>query len=347
MLTIDGSQGEGGGQILRTSLAMSMITGRPIRLINIRKGRERQGLLAQHLAGVRAAERIAGARVEGARLGSRELVFEPTAITPGEYTFAVGTAGSASLVLQAVLPALLVAKGPSLLHLEGGTHNSMSPPFDFLARVFAPVLARMGAALELELERPGFYPAGGGRFTAQITPPEQWRPLELTERGAIVRRRARALVSRLPRHVGERELAVVRARAGLGDDDELAVEELVGTAGPGNVLMLEVEHEHGRELITAFGEKGTRAETVAESACAELAAYLEHGAPVGEHLADQLLIPMVLAGGGRFTSGPLSLHTRTNLDVLREFFELDVERQVEGAQVTISLRRSGPSANPQ
>ena len=170
MLTINGSQGEGGGQILRTALAMSLVTGKPFRIVRIRAGRKKPGLLRQHLTAVQAAAQIGQATVEGAAIGSQELTFTPGEIRPGEYRFAVGTAGSATLVLQAVLPALLTAPGLSVLTLEGGTHNPFAPPFDFLHRSYLPLVNRMGPTVEARLERPGFYPAGGGKFVVTVEP---------------------------------------------------------------------------------------------------------------------------------------------------------------------------------
>ncbi len=193
MITIDGSQGEGGGQVLRTSLGLSLVTGKAFRIEKIRAGREKPGLLRQHLTAVRAAAQVGGAKVSGDEIGSRTLAFEPEQVRGGEYEFAVGTAGSATLVLQTVLPALIVAGGPSRLTLKGGTHNPWSPPFDFLQKAFLPLLERMGAKVTAELIRPGFYPAGGGEFTVEIQPVPGGRlqPLDLLERGETVSRRHR------------------------------------------------------------------------------------------------------------------------------------------------------------
>ena len=324
MLTIDGSQGEGGGQVLRTSLALALVTGTPFRIEKIRAGRERPGLLRQHLTAVQAAARVGSAEVVGAELGSKALEFRPGAVNAGHYRFAVGTAGSAGLVLQTVLPALLRADGPSTLELEGGTHNPLAPPFDFLERVFAPLLARMGAKLELALDRPGFFPAGGGRFTARIEPARELRPLELEERGALVARRARALVANLPAKIGAQELEVARRRLGWREN-ECAVLVVERSTGPGNALLLEVEFAHVTELVTGFGEKDVRAATVAERAAKELERYLACDAPVGEHLADQLVLPLALARGGSFVTGEPSSHLATNLQVVERFVDARFE----------------------
>jgi RNA 3'-terminal phosphate cyclase (ATP) len=319
VLTIDGSQGEGGGQILRTALALSLVTGTPFRIEKIRARRTKPGLLRQHLTAVNAAVAVGGAEVEGATLGSPSLAFRPGPAKAGEYHFAIGTAGSTGLVVETILPALLTAAAPSTVTLEGGTHNPAAPPFDFLARAYLPLVARMGPGIEAALDRPGFYPAGGGRCTFRVTPVTRLTPLTLLERGPIRRRRARALVARLPRQIAERELAAVRDRLGWGEA-ELEVVVVDGEMrGPGNVLLLELESEHVTEVFCGFGEAGVRAEAVAEHAVKETRRYLAAGVPVGPHLADQLLLPMALAGRGAFRTIGLSSHSRTNLDVIRMF----------------------------
>lgn len=212
MISLDGSVGEGGGQILRTALAASLLTGRPFAIDRIRAGRDRPGLLHQHLAAVRAAGEISAADITGAALGSPAIVFRPGPVTAGRYHFSIGTAGSTSLVLQTILLPLLEA-GTSVVTIEGGTHNEGAPPFEFLDRAFAPVLGRMGAELELTLERPGFYPKGGGLVRLR-TGQTQWRRLTLDDRGPLRRTEARALVSRLPLSIAQRELAVVAQELG-------------------------------------------------------------------------------------------------------------------------------------
>src|SRR5258705_2280598 len=195
MLTIDGSFGEGGGQILRTALALSLVTGKPFRIENIRAGRKNPGLLRQHLTAVNAATEISRSEVMGAAIGSRELTFAPGSVVAGTYAFAVGTAGSTTLVLQTVLPALLVASGTSKVILEGGTHNPFAPPFDFLEKTFLPLVNRMGPQVTAELERPGFYPAGGGRMNVTVEPADALRELALPARGEVRARRAKAVVA--------------------------------------------------------------------------------------------------------------------------------------------------------
>lgn len=317
MIAIDGAMGEGGGQVLRTSLALSLVTGQPFRITNIRAGRKQPGLLRQHLTAVRAATETSGATVKGETIGSRDLVFEPGAVRPGEYAFAVGTAGSATLVLQTVLPALMTAAGSSHLVLKGGTHNPWAPPFDFLEKALLPLLGRMGPQVTARLVRPGFYPAGGGEFTVDITPAAHLAPLELLERGEIVGRRAQAILARLPDHIAERELRVVRAKLGW-TAETLAVERVEESLGPGNVVVIEVECEHVTEVFTGFGELNVRAESVAARAVDEVRRWLAAGVPVGVHLADQLLVPLALAGG-RFRTLQPSRHTETNIAVIGQF----------------------------
>jgi len=332
MITIDGSQGEGGGQILRTSLALSLVTGQPFRMERVRARRQKPGLLKQHLTAVEAAKMVGCAEVEGAALSSQTLEFRPGPVTPGNYRFAVGTAGSATLVLQTVLPALLTASGHSTLTLEGGTHNPMAPPFDFLARSFMPLIHRMGPCVELELKRPGFYPAGGGRFHARIEPAKKLLRLDLLERGPIAGRQARILVSKLPEHVGQRELAVVREQL-KWREDECSIEAVKFPVGPGNAVVLAIEAEHVTEVFTGFGERGHPAEDVARAAVEAARVWLEAGVPVDEHLADQLLIPMALAGGGSFRTTKPSLHTTTNAEVIQRFVSIPIHTEQESELV--------------
>jgi RNA 3'-terminal phosphate cyclase (ATP) len=227
-------------------------------------------------------------------------------------------------VLQTVLPALVLAGGPSRLTLEGGTHNPMAPPFEFLQRAFLPLLGRMGPAVSAELERPGFFPAGGGRFRVQIEPaPGKLERLDLLERGEVVARRARAVVAHLPLDIARRELAVV-ARGLNWDRACLHAEQVRDSAGPGNVLILEIESEQVTEVFTGFGQKGVQAEKVAGDAVEEARAYLAAGVPVGRHLADQLIVPLALAGGGSFRTLPLSRHATTQIELVQKFLPVEV-----------------------
>jgi RNA 3'-terminal phosphate cyclase (ATP) len=324
MLTIDGSAGEGGGQILRTALALSLVTGRAFRIEKIRAGREKPGLLRQHLTAVNAAAQVGRAEVSGAAIGSREVVFHPGGIAPGNHSFAVGTAGSTTLVLQTILPALLTAPEPSTITLEGGTHNAYAPPFDFLARAFLPLLGRMGPTIAATLERPGFYPAGGGKFSIRVAPSVRLGRIDVRERGEIRFRRARAVVAGLPRGIAERELEIIARKMSFGPEC-LEIVEAPRSCGPGNIVTIELESEHVTEVFTGFGERGVAAERVASKAVDEAREYVAAGVPIGAHLADQLLVPMALAGGGSFRTLPLTRHSTTNLDVIRRFLETRFE----------------------
>jgi RNA 3'-terminal phosphate cyclase (ATP) len=322
MLTVDGSQGEGGGQVLRTALGLSVVTGQAFRIKKVRAGRKKPGLMRQHLTAVRAAAEVSRASVSGDAIGSCEVTFQPRELVPGSYRFAVGTAGSATLVLQTVLPALMCAPSPSELVLEGGTHNPWAPPFDFLQKSLMPLLGRMGPQFTIKLDRMGFYPAGGGRFHVQVEPASALTPLELLERGELLQRRARAIVSKLPSHVARRELKVVHERLGW-PEESLETVETSNSIGPGNILFLEMHAEHTTEVVTGFGSRQVRAVAVAEKAVTEARQYLASEAPVGKHLADQLLVPLSLAGG-RFRTMAPSRHTTTNIQVIEQFLDIHI-----------------------
>jgi RNA 3'-terminal phosphate cyclase (ATP) len=273
--------------------------------------------MRQHLTAALAAAEICGGELEGAELGSGWLSLAPGAVRPGDYTFAIGTAGSCTLVLQTVLPPLLMAAGESRVRIKGGTHNLGAPPFDFLSRSFLPLLARMGAHVSLELTSFGFYPRGGGEIRARISP-APLGSLSLTERGASKRGYAEAYVAGLPAHVAQRELDVVGRLLGW-KHGQLHLRALPSDAGPGNALTITLEHENVTEVFTGFGERGVRAEDVARTAASEASTYLAARAPVGEHLADQLLLPMALGGGGVFLATAATEHLRTNAAIVQRF----------------------------
>src|SRR5206468_4134690 len=262
MITIDGSFGEGGGQILRTALSLSLATGTPFRIENIRAGRKKAGLLRQHLTAVLAAAEIGAAEIEGATLGSTMLTFIPKSVRAGEYRFSVGTAGSGTLVFQTILPALLRASVPTRVVIEGGTHNTAAPPFDFLDRTFLPLIRRMGAMVSLKLERYGFYPAGGGRIAAEIDPCRALQRVELGVRGPILSKRATAIVANLSGRIAVRELEKVSSMIIL--TAEGVVTSTRDSPGPGNIVLIEVESEQVTEVFSAFGRLGVSSEKVAE-----------------------------------------------------------------------------------
>ena len=348
-IELDGSAGEGGGQILRTALSLSMCTGRPMVIERIRAKRSKPGLMRQHLTCVQAAVAVCGGLVEGAELGSQTLVFEPGQVRAGDYTFNVGTAGSCTLVLQTVLPALMLCDGESRISLGGGTHNPMAPPFHFLERSFAPLLRRLGVGFELELRRLGFYPAGGGEITATIRPAaDGLLPFDVRERGPVADAYAECFAPALPSAVASRELAAVGRALGW-EGDQLRTPAVRQNEGPGNALMATLAYANVTEVITAFGEKGVSADNVAGAAAREVKAYLASEGALGPHLADQWLLPLALAvqargGEASFTCSEVTEHTSTNIGVIERFLPLRFEVEIAEARASV---RAAPGRSKQ
>lgn len=341
MLVIDGSMGEGGGQILRTSLALSLCFGQPLQIHSIRQARSPPGLRPQHLAAVRAATEISGAEVSGNKIGSQDLRFVPDTVEAGEYHFDIGTAGSASLVLQTVLPALSQVGTASRLVIEGGTHNERAPTFEFMNLALLPILRRMGIQCRLSLERAGYYPAGGGAIRAEIAPTSGLAPLCLNERGEVIEMCAIARIAHLPEDIAARELAVLQRELEI-PDDRTKIHTDANAAGPGNVVNLIVASTHVTEVFSGFGKRGVPAERVAADVAARSRRYLATGVPVGPHLADQLLLPMVLAGGNSFTTVAPSRHTQTNAALLEQFTNCRFEfEQVDSESWRVALWATG------
>jgi len=353
MMVIDGSYGEGGGQVLRTALTLAVLTGRPAHIEHIRAGRRKPGLQPQHLTAVRAAAAVCEARLEGDELGSQTLSLVPASPpSSGKYTFDVGeaarggSAGSVGLVLQTVLVPLALTEGESHLTLRGGTHVPWAPPIPYLEHVFLPTLARMGVHAQVELMRWGFYPAGGGEIQVQITGWEgPLRPILLTERGKLQRIWGMAAVTNLPAHIPQRMAArACNMLAKEGLQAQVEPRRLRGV-GPGAGIFLFAEYEaspSGEAALagfTAYGRKGLPAEHVAEMACQELVAYHRSGAPVDPHLADQLVLPMVLADGeSQVRTSQVSQHLLTNVWVVRKFLGRDVRVEGElGAPGTLGV----------
>ncbi|MBS1956206.1 MAG: RNA 3'-terminal phosphate cyclase [Cyanobacteria bacterium SZAS-4] len=325
MLTIDGSFGEGGGQILRTSLALSLVTGKPFKLINIRANRTNPGLQQQHLTAVKAAATISDATVEGDSKTSQSLVFEPGKVKPGTYEFDIGTAGSTTLVFQTILPPLMMCKEKSNLTFTGGTHNPHAPPFDYVNETYVRTLEQFGPVVKLELARLGFYPPGGGMFSAVVKPVEKLETVELLRRGKTLRRCARSLLVRLSQRIGQKELDYVRNNMPDWGGGELRLDVSDNAVSAGNALTIQFECEYVTETFTAVGTRGLPAEKVAENAVSYARRYTESTAAVGEFLADQILIPFALAGAGSFTADMISSHTETNIDTIKKFLDVDIK----------------------
>ena len=319
MIDIDGSLGEGGGQVLRTALGLSMVTGQPFRITQIRANRAKPGLMRQHLTGVLAAAAVCDGTAVGAAIGSRELTFTPGVVRGGEHHVQVGTAGSVGLVLQAILPGLATGRSPSRVTIDGGTHAAHAPPIDFVSDTLLPIIRQTGIDVTVDLVRHGFYPAGGGRIVVDVTPPQTLSPFTLDDCGPPADRRATAVVAGLPASIARRELDRVGSAMNWADD-QLIVRQLGDDQGPGNVVLLTVASANVTETFTGFGARGVSAEAVASSAVGEAQRYLAVGAPVGPHLADQLLVFMAMAGGGSsFVTGPLTLHATTNVGTINRF----------------------------
>jgi RNA 3'-terminal phosphate cyclase (ATP) len=336
MIEFDGSEGEGGGQILRSALSLSMCTDQAFRLKNIRAKHEKPGLMRQHLTALLAAAAVCDAKVTGADVGSREITFRPGRVKSGEYNFAIGTAGSTTLVLQTVLPPLLTAATSSTIRITGGTHNKACPPVDFLQRTYLPLVGRMGPNVQLDLVRHGFYPRGGGEILARVTPVPRLAPISLMERGVRKSGYAEAYISGIPLHVATRELEIVGKMLNW-PAESLHVRGLSAEFGPGNALTLTVEHGHVTEVFTGFGEKGVSAESVAKRAVDAARNYLASEAPVGRHLADQLLLPMALAGSGEFVTMPVTQHFESHVDIIERFLSRRVVTETVGDLVRVRV----------
>ena len=324
--------------MLRTALSLSLVTGQPFVIEKIRVKREKPGLLRQHLTAVLAASEIGNAKVEGATLGSKTLTFAPGKVRTGKYRFAVGTAGSSTLVFQTILPALMTASGSSHLVIEGGTHNAQAPPFDFLAKTFLPALRQFGPRVTVKLERYGFYPAGGGRFIAEIEPCASLSPISLMDRGEIKHRRATAIVANLARHIAQREIETLAHSLGWSSE-AFEIIETKDSAGPGNVVLIELGSDSITEVFSGFGRLGASAEKVASEAAGAARSYLASNAFAGEHLADQLLLPFALAGGGSFTATKLSQHSRTNMEVIAQFIPVDFAVEEKDRCIQIEIKK--------
>jgi RNA 3'-terminal phosphate cyclase (ATP) len=318
MITIDGSEGEGGGQVLRYACALSLLTGEPFTIEKIRAGRDQPGLMRQHMTAIEAACTVGGAECEGLELGSNRIVFRPGSVQPGEYRFAVGTAGSTALVLQTLLVPLALAGAPSRLVIEGGTHAAMAPPFDFMARCFLPVFARMGPQVSATIKRHGFFPRGGGRIEIAIEP-APLRRIECLDRGEPVARAGTVLFASLGDDIARRiRKAALKNLPGWTESD-IAIRELPADQGPGIALLLDAAFAHVTEVVSGFGRLGLSAEKIGATAGKRMAGYEASGAFAGPYLQDQLLLPMAIAGGGAFTSVKISEHTRTAASLIERF----------------------------
>ena len=322
-IQIDGSQGEGGGQILRTALALSMITGQAFELINIRAGRKKPGLMRQHLVCVQASQHISQAYVEGAELHSQHLYFAPQHVQNGKYQFQIGSAGSTTLVLQTLLPALLLQNEASELTIFGGTHNPLAPTADFIEHCFLPALEKLGIKVEFKLNKAGFFPIGAGEIQIKIQPWQHRNKLNLLDRGTLQSTEAFAAVLNLSEEaqIAQRELATLNKRLKLDTQQQFHLNGI----SQGNTAYVKVAHQNHVQLFTTLGEMRKSAEQIANHLAEQVKRYIASQAVVDEYLADQLLLPLALGQGGEFTAQCISEHTRTQAVMIEKFIDCEIE----------------------
>ncbi len=336
ILEIDGNYGEGGGQILRSSLSLSAILGQPIRITNLRAGRKKPGLAAQHLTCVNAVAAITNAEVTGGALGSQTLTFVPQGIRGGKYTFDVAdirpSAGSLSLVFQSIVLPLAHASVESTVTLRGGTHVPWSPNVHYLQEIFLPMAAKFGLQGLLKLNKWGWYPKGGGEAVAKIQPVSNWQGVDLRERGELKGITGFSAVCNLPDHIATRQRHQIERRLEHPGSLPLKIELVKGESiGQGTLVFLNATFENVRAGFSALGERGKPAERVADDACQELEDFLASGAAIEPHLADQLILLMALAKAeSRLTTSRITRHLTTNIWLVQQF--LPVQFEVDGAE---------------
>ena len=340
MLEVDGSHGEGGGQLLRMSVALSVLTEQPIRVARIRAGRKNPGLAAQHATAVGALAKMCDAKVDGLRIGSSTITVQPGKIRPGAYSFDVGTAGSVTLVLQALIPVAAAAPGPVRLRVVGGTDVPWSPPADFFARVFLPLLRRVGGRVEVEVMRRGYYPRGGGIVEAVVQPTREWSPLEFTELGKVERVRGIAHVANLPEEIPRRmKHAATRRLHGLAD---VKIEERIyrgeDAVGQGGALVLWAETDATVLGSDSLARRGASSEQVGEEAAGSLRAEIESGSTFDVHLTDQLLVYLARATGpSTFCARQISGHLDAMMWLLPQFLPCRFGVANEGPRMRVSV----------
>ncbi|MBI3183181.1 MAG: RNA 3'-phosphate cyclase [Myxococcales bacterium] len=340
LIVLDGSEGEGGGQILRSALSLSLVTGLPFRIIHIRANRRPSGLRPQHLACVRGAEAISGGTAEGAKVGASELRFEPGPVKQGNYLLDVGTAGSTTLLLQCLYYPVALGGGGELT-LRGGTHVPHSPSYHYLSRIWLPALARYGLGGQLSIRYAGFYPEGAGEIRATVpTPMKPPEAVDISSRGTLAEVDVISMVANLPLEIAERQasaaVAALRERGIHADPQNLPLPTMRST---GTAVLIRAAFERSVAGFSALGEKRKRAEEVGREAAALLARFMESGGAVDEHLADQLLLPAALlaagrlgprAGATRYTPPAATEHLRTNAAIIRRFLPVRIELSPEG-----------------
>ncbi len=343
MISIDGAMGEGGGQVLRSALSLSLLTGQPFRMFNIRARRARPGLMPQHLQAVRAAASVGQADVSGAQQGSDNIRFEPCGIKGGTYDFNIGTAGSAPLVLQTLLVPLAFSGHSSQVQITGGTHVRWSPCFHYLDWQWRPYMQQAGYDFALKLEQAGFYPRGGGRMLADIKPANRIRSIEVLQRGRLLSLQGISAVANLDIAIAERQRHQALQRL-TGWDSEVDIElQRFASPGRGSMLLLLARYEYSQFCCYALGERGKPAEQVADEAVDQLQSYANSDGAIDHYLADQLILPLALADGiSRLRTARISSHLMTNAVIVQHFLPVRIElRGREGGAGMIEIDGCG------
>jgi RNA 3'-phosphate cyclase len=343
MLDIDSSYGEGGGQLVRTAVALAAVTGNEVTLRNIRAKRDKPGLAPQHLAAVRAVAALCQGQVDGLSLRSREVRLVPGTLTGGEYHFDIGTAGSISLVLQALLPVMIASVGTTMVTVTGGTDVRQAPPIDYLRNVLLPLLASMGIQAELDVIRRGYYPRGGGEVRVSVVPGRltQLKPLALDEPGGLVSIRGHAHVANLPEHIATRMRDAAFERVApvseIAPRVDVEVLDRARATGTGGGIVMWAQTQGGVLGAGRVAERGIRAETLGNAVGEELAADVLAGATVDLHAADQLLVYLALARGGSYLVRSATTHARTAMWLLEQFLPVLFELAPKGHLIHLTL----------
>jgi RNA 3'-terminal phosphate cyclase (ATP) len=335
-IQIDGRHGEGGGQVVRTALALSALLKIPVHITHIRSNRKDPGLRPQHLIAVNALATITEGKVEGAKVDSQELIFKPGEITAGNYRFQIGTAGSTGLAMQAIIPVLLFGKAPSRVEISGGTHVPWSPSFHYLKTIFLSALRKMGAGISIDIDKWGWYPKGGGNVKALIKNVHALKAINLINRGKLLDLSVLSTVSNLPLHIAERQRDQTLKRIKHININPLISIKNAPSIGQGTFLFLAAQFEGSRAGVTSLGRKGKKAEEVADEACNEFLKFLDSKGAIDIHLADQIVLYMALAAGSSiFITECLSKHLLTNIWVIEQFLPVSFDVNLETGKVGV------------
>ena len=341
MLEIDGAHGEGGGQLVRAAVALAAVTGRPVRVSNIRAGRSKPGLAAQHVAAVRAVAGLCGGSVENLALKSSQIEFRPGRRTGGVFKFEIGTAGSICLVLQALIPVVVSGAAPCHVTIGGGTDVRGAPSIDYLQHVLLPLIGRMGARVAFNVRRRGYYPRGGGEVELSVQP-GKLHPMRLESPGRLLRIGGLAHVAGLPLSVAERMRDAAARQLATGTAEpriETTLLEGGQAAGQGGAVVLWAELENSTLGASRVAERGVRAETLGEAAGRELGEDLAAGAALDVHAADQMLVYLALAGGeSSFTTRALTSHACTAMWLIEQFLPVRFQTSAAGTCTRVSVR---------